>query len=56
LGEGDVAAEREQGDAIIYAVFACPTEETGAESDGETLDLEAAFAGGEEVPEFVDEN
>ena len=56
LGQGDVAAERDDGDAVVDAVFASPAEETRSEADGEALDLQAALASGEEVAEFVDED
>ena len=56
LGQRNVAAERDDGDAVVDAVFASPAEETRSEADGEALDLQAALASGEEVAEFVDED
>ena len=56
LREEDVAAERDPGEAVFDAVFPAARPDGGAETDGETLDLGAAFAGGEEMAEFVDED
>ena len=56
LGQGDVAAERDDRDAVVDAVLAGPAEEARAEADREALDLQAALTGGEEVAELVDED
>ena len=56
LGEGHVAAERDDRDAVVDAVLARPAEEARAEADGEAFDLQAALTGGEEVAELVDED
>ena len=55
LGEGDVAAKGEEGDAEIGSVF-MPAEEPGAEADGEAVGHEAALFGRDEVAQLVDED
>ena len=39
LGQGDIAAERDDRDAVVDTVLAGPAEETRSEADGEALNL-----------------
>jgi hypothetical protein len=54
-GHLDVAAEGEDGDAVVGAAVA-EAEEAGAEADGEGFDADAAELGDDEVAELMDED
>ena len=55
LGQRDVAADGKEADFVGDAVDLF-LEQGGAHSNGEGVDLEAAFAGDDEVAPFVNKN
>src|SRR5690606_3101350 len=56
LRQQHITPQGKPGDPVFHAVLAAPLEDGWAEADGKALHHGPATAGGEEVPELVDEN
>ena len=56
LGQGHIASDRQPGQAVFNTVLALPGKHLGPEADGETSDMDAAAARGQEMTQFVDKD